>query len=154
MFLVAGISLRNLVPRFWDPESPYHVTGIDAVMVSTTDFVKLPSHVRRTQDLGLRAHLGLPADYRVFLDNGAFHTLSHELRFDSRRYKKLVETIKPDWYPIPIEHIPHPSMTEDEQHRLFDLTMRQNVKYRGTDYVPVMHVGACLPKFLRRFDGF
>ena len=154
MFLVAGISLRNLVPRFWDPESPYHLSGIHAVMVSTTDFVKMPSHTRRTKDLGLREHLGLPRGCRVFLDNGAFHTLSHDLRFDSRRYKQLVETIKPDWCPIPIEHIPHPSMSDKEQHRLFELTMRQNLKYRGSAYVPVMHVGACLPKFLRRFSGF
>jgi 7-cyano-7-deazaguanine tRNA-ribosyltransferase len=152
MFLVVGISLRNLVPRFWDPESPYHLPGVDAVMVSTTDFVKLPSHVKRTETLGLRQHLGLPAHYRIFLDNGAFHTLSHDLTFDSRRYKRLVDAIKPDWYPIPIEHIPHPSMSSAEQERLFDLTMRQNVKYAGTSFVPVMHVGECLPRFLRRFE--
>src|SRR6185436_10128910 len=99
MFLVAGISLRNLAPRFWDPESPYHLRGIGAVMISTTDFVKLPSHTQGTLKVGIRKHLRLPPHYRVFLDNGAFHTLSHDLRFDSRRYKRLVEAVKPDWCP-------------------------------------------------------
>lgn len=148
VLLVAGISLRNLVPRFWDRTSPYYVSGITAVMVSFTDLVQMPSHFEAVCAKGLRAHLGLPEHYKVFLDNGAFHTLSHNLRFDSRRYKRVVDAIKPDWYPIPIEHIPHPSMTAKAQARLYRLTMAQNRKYIRTSFAPVVHVGACLPQFL------
>ena len=37
MLVVAGLSLKNLEPRVWDANSPYHLPGLKAVMVSYGD---------------------------------------------------------------------------------------------------------------------
>lgn len=45
--VVAGLSLRNLHPRVWDPQSPYYLPELRAVMVSYADFNRAPARQRR-----------------------------------------------------------------------------------------------------------
>ena len=64
--IVAGLSLRNLKPRVWDPESPYYLPSLRAVMVSYADFIRMPSHRRRAMGNGLHAGLGIPTSINHF----------------------------------------------------------------------------------------
>lgn len=155
MLLVAGISIRNLQPRFWDPEDPLYVPGVDGVMVSYSDFIAMPWLAARVKkEGGLKKYLGIPRGYRVFLDNGAFYTLSHKRKFDVRGYRGLVDAVEPDWCPIPVEHIPHPSMSRKAQHAAFLETMKYNNAYGNNGHVPVIHVGDYLSEFLDRMERF
>jgi hypothetical protein len=102
--------------------------------------------------MGLREFLGLPNDYQVFIDNGAFHSLTHEVPFDVRGYRRFIGKADADWYPIPVEHIPHPSMSRRKQRDLYRKTMIYNRGYAPQGFVPIAHVGACLPQFLDCFE--
>ena len=93
MLLVAGVSVRNLVPRFWDPSDPHCIPGVRALMVSFRDFAGLPGSLRRVEKEGLRKFLGLPDGYQVFIDNGAFHSLTHNVPFDVRGYRTFLGRI-------------------------------------------------------------
>jgi len=84
----------------------------------------------------------------VFLDNGAFHTLMRGAELDAKAYRDFIDMSVPDWFPIPVEYIPHPRMRRAQQERLFKQTMLYNWKYAPKGYVPVVHAGLCLPKVL------
>ncbi|MBK7072933.1 MAG: hypothetical protein IPH44_11580 [Myxococcales bacterium] len=148
MLLVAGVNLRNPVPRFWDPESPHHIPGIRALMVSFAEFLGYQSRNEAVRKLGLRKYLRIPDECQVFLDNGAFHTLMRGDELNAKAYCAFVEATKPDWYPIPVEHIPHPMMKRAAQEALYRKTMIYNRRYTAKGYVPVVHAGLFLPKFL------
>lgn len=148
MLLVAGVNIKNPVPQFWDPESPYHLPGIKALMVSFAEFSGYRSRLEAVRKTGLRKYLKIPKDVQVFLDNGAFHTLTKGLEFKSKEYRDFVKDAKPDWYPIPVEHIPHPSMKKSAQEKLYKATMVYNHRYAKDGYVPVVHAGAFLSEFL------
>lgn len=148
MLLVPGVNLRNPVPRFWDAESPHHIPQIRALMISFADFLGYRARIKAVREFGLRRYLRIPSDVQVFLDNGAFHTLTRGGALDSRAYQEFVNISTPDWYPIPVEHIPHPKMRLADQQRLFRLTMLYNHRYARLGYVPVVHAGKCLPRFL------
>jgi len=45
MQIVAGLSLKGIKPRVWDANSPYHLSELQAVMVSYADFVRMPAGV-------------------------------------------------------------------------------------------------------------
>jgi 7-cyano-7-deazaguanine tRNA-ribosyltransferase len=141
VLIVAGLSLKNLEPRVWDPKSPFHIRGITAVMVSYGEFHQLRSRRAAAMRVGLRAYLGVPDGIEVYLDNGAFFfgTITGDAPLDE--YEEFVESAKPDWKPIPQDYIPFPSMTAQEQRDCFDKTMRINVKYQHNGYVPVVHIG-------------
>jgi 7-cyano-7-deazaguanine tRNA-ribosyltransferase len=148
VLLVAGLSIKNLRPRVWDPASPHHLPALRAVMVSYADFHQRQTARRRAMEQGLRGFLGVPDDVAVYLDNGAFYFIGREGGTPRRAFDEFVREAKPDWWPIPQDFIPLPTMTSDEQRRCFSRTMRMNLAYRVDGYVPVLHVGLFLDAYL------
>lgn len=141
MLIVAGLSLKNLKPRVWDPSSPFYLPGLQAVMVSYADFHKMPAQRRQAMELGLRAYLGVPEGIAVYLDNGAFHFASQKGGAPLDEYEEFVEKARPDWHPIPQDYIPSPNMSRRQQRDCFDRTMDVNRRYQHNGYVPVVHIG-------------
>lgn len=153
MEIVAGLSLKNLKPRVWDPQSPHYVPGVRAVMVSYAELHILQARRRRIMEAGLHEYLGVPAGTKVYLDNGAFYFLSRDGSMPRKQYEQFVEGAKPDWYPIPREFIPHPAMKLARQRTCFSRTMAVNRSYHFDGYVPVMHVGRMLPAYIKAVSG-
>lgn len=148
MLVVAGLSLKNLHPRVWDPGSPYHLPDVRAVMVSYAEFHRMPAQRRAAMDLGLREYLGVSEDTKIYLDNGAFYFLSRGGDTPVEEYDQFVKRARPDWYPIPRDYIPAPVMTDEEQRACFDQTMRVNLAYDHDGYVPVVHIGRFLDDYV------
>lgn len=149
MLIVPGISLKNLNPRFWDPDSEYYIPEIKSVMVSYADFDNSPHSRERAMDEGIHRFLGIGHKrVKVFLDNGAFHFLSGKKRFHAEKYSEFVEQAKPDWYPIPQDFIPTPGMRLDKQRDYFRRTMEMNREYRQNGYIPIIHVGRFMEDYL------
>lgn len=153
MEIVAGLSLKNLNPRVWDPESPYYLPALRAVMVSYAEFHHMPACRRRVMSEGLRSNLMVPKDMRVYLDNGAFYFHSREGETAVREYEEFVVQAQPDWYPIPRDFIPSPSMTIAEQERCLTQTMHVNRTFRHDGYVPVMHVSEIIDQYIVAFKA-
>jgi hypothetical protein len=141
MLIVAGLSLKNLKPRVWDPSSPFYLPGLQAVMVSYADFHRMPARKRQAMETGLRACLGVGEGIAIYLDNGAFHFASRKPDAPPDEYEEFVEKTRPDWYPIPQDYIPSPSMSRRQQRDCFDRTMAVNRRYQHDGYVPVVHIG-------------
>ena len=148
MLVVAGLSLKNLQPRVWDPQSPYFISGLQAVMVSYGDFHQMPNCLKRAKQLGLRKYLGVPKNVSIYLDNGAFYFLRSGEEAERRAYRSFVEKAKPDWYPMAFDVIPTPQMSNLRQQRCYDLTMDANRAYMQDGFAPVMHVSRMLDKYL------
>lgn len=148
MLVVAGLSLKNLQPRVWDPSSPYHLPAVRAVMISYADFVRSPSQMRAVREVGLRRYLNIPEDVHVFLDNGAFYFLGHPGEASQADYESFVAAARPDWWPIPRDFIPTPRMTIEEQRWCLERTMQVNVAYRYDGYVPVVHISQVIPDYI------
>lgn len=148
MLVVAGLSLKNLHPRVWDPDSPYHLPNLRAVMVSYADFHRMPTQRRAAMEQGLREYLGVPEATKVYLDNGAFYFLSRGGDTPVEEYEEFVERSGPDWHPIPRDYIPAPAMTDDEQRACFDQTMMVNSAYEHDGYAPVVHIGRFLDDYV------
>ncbi len=153
MLIVAGLSLKNLKPRVWNPESPYYIPEIQAVMVSYADFHQMPSRRRAAMEQGLHEYLGIPRMVRVYLDNGAFYFLNHGGETPRKEYEEFVARALPDWYPIPQDFIPTPQMTREEQRQCFQRTMAFNRVYQQDGYVPVVHVSQFLKNYLQRIQA-
>jgi hypothetical protein len=113
-------------------------------MVSYADFHRKPIGRRAAMESGLHAYLGIPGSVKIYLDNGAFYFLSHGGETPTDAYEKFVEAAKPDWWPIPQDFIPTPSMTAAEQQTCYVQTMHVNVSYSQDGYTPVVHVGPLL----------
>src|SRR4051812_27937475 len=122
MLIVAGLSLRNLAPKVWDPESPFYLKSLGAVMVSYGEFHQMPKHFEEAKKKGLRKYLQVPRGTSIFLDNGAFYFLRTGDNAERRKYRAFVESAKPDWYPTAFDSIPMPQMSDLEQQSCFDLT--------------------------------
>lgn len=150
MLIVAGLSLKNLQPRVWDPASPFHLPGIAAVMASYADFHKMPARRRKAMEMGLRAYLGVPEGVAVYLDNGAFYFASRDGAAPLAEYEEFVEKAHPDWRPIPQDYIPSPSMSRQKQRSCFDRTMAVNLRYQHNGYVPVVHIGKHIKQYTQR----
>ncbi len=154
MLIVAGLTLKNLHPRVWDPQSPYYLPQLRAVMVSYFEFHAHPHKRRLAMEQGLHAYLGiLPAsksNVAVYLDNGAFAFLSKGGEVPREEYETFVRHACPDWYAIPQDYIPTPAMTESEQRRCLERTMAVNRAYRHDGYVPVIHIGRHLDDYLEQ----
>jgi hypothetical protein len=150
VLIVAGLSLKNLHPRVWDPTSPFFLPGLKAVMASYADFHQMPARRRMAMDVGLRAYLGVPDGIEVYLDNGAFYFASQPGSAPLDEYDEFVEKARPDWKPIPQDYIPIPSMSRQRQRGCFDKTMRVNERYQHNGYVPVVHIGAHLLQYTAR----
>ena len=148
MLVVAGLSLKNLQPRVWDPESPYYLPDLKAVMVSYAEFHRMPRQRQAAMMLGLRDYLGVPPAVKVYLDNGAFYFLNHGGQAPVEQYEEFVEGAHPDWWPIPQDYIPSPSMSPEEQRSCFTRTVEVNLAYRRDGFVPVIHVGEMLEEYV------
>lgn len=147
LLVVAGLTKKNLHPRVWDPSSPHYLPHLQAVMISYADFHRRRSWRDAAMAVGLRAYLGVPDQVRIFLDNGAFYFLSHGGEAPVHEYEQFVVKARPDWYPIPLDFIPSPSMDRISQQRCFERTMAMNRAYRHDGFVPVAHIGGFLEAF-------
>jgi 7-cyano-7-deazaguanine tRNA-ribosyltransferase len=154
VLVVAGLSLKNLHPRVWDPSSEFHLPALSAVMVSYAEFHQMPARRRAAMDLGLRAYLSIPERISIYLDNGAFYFAGSESgEAPLSEYEEFVEGAKPDWKPIPQDYIPFPGMTRQKQRGCFDKTMRVNLRYQHNGYVPVVHIGSYLLEYTTRVNA-
>ncbi len=147
MEIVAGLSLKCLKPRVWDPQSEYYLSNLSAVMVSYADFHHLSAQRQRAMELGLHEHYGVPKRVKIYLDNGAFYFLRCAGKIPRRQYEEFVERARPDWYPIPQDFIPTPQMTRAEQRQCFMRTMRVNRTYHHDGFVPVIHISQFLKEY-------
>lgn len=148
MLIVAGLSLRNLEPRVWDKDSEYYLRNLRAVMISYADFQANAKALTEAESVGVRRWLDVQRDVRVFLDNGAFYFLRAGTKPDYAAYRQFVRRAKPDWYPIPFDSIPTPAMSDARQNQCFSATMHVNQVHHHDGYVPVIHAGAKLEKYL------
>lgn len=146
--VVAGLSLKNIKPRVWDPESLYYLPELQAVMVSYADLHAMPTLRRRAMEQGLHQFLGVPETVKVYLDNGAFYFLSRVGETPRQEYEEFVNETRPDWRPVPQDFIPAPTMTWDEQYHCFQRTMAINRAYQHDGYVPVIHISQFLKEYL------
>lgn len=149
MDIVAGTTLKHLEPRVWDPNSQYYLPALRAIMVSFAEFEHAKTLREKALFDGLHGALGVPKGVRIYLDNGAFGNVRDGKEPCASAFWKFVKRTKPDWYPIPADFIPLPSMNEAEQHDCFKKTMRYNYEYSFNGCVPVVHVGAKLNQYLR-----
>ena len=149
MIIVAGLSLKNLQPRVWDPASPYFLPSVRAVMVSYGEFHQMPLQMQQAQEVGLHKYLSAPEHINVYLDNGAFYFLRSGETAERNLYRRFVERSKPDWYPIGFDVIPTPQMSVRRQRRCFEDTMRANRAFTHDGYVPVIHVCGMLDRYVR-----
>lgn len=148
MEIVVGLSLRNLKPKIWDQESLYYLPKVHALMVSYADFDLYPSQRRKAMEIGLHSFLCVPDGVRVYLDNGsfAFHRKGREI--PRKEYVAFVEAAMPDWYPPPQDYIPAPAMSPQKQRSQRMKTMVENLTYSYDGYVPVIHVGKYLDRYI------
>lgn len=151
MLIVAGTTLKQLEPRVWDPNSQYYLPKLGAIMVSFAEFQGAKTLREKALAEGLHSALGAAKDIQVYLDNGAFSSIRSGKTPESRAYWKFVKEVKPDWYPIPADFIPLPSMSAAEQHKCFRKTMYYNRAYSFDGCVPVVHAGVKLDNYLRAF---
>ena len=151
MLIVAGTTLKQLEPRVWDPNSQYYLPQLHAIMVSFAEFQFARTLREKALGEGIRKALGAPKGVRVYLDNGAFSSIRSGKSPDSRAYWKFAKAVKPDWYPIPADFIPLPSMSQAEQYQCFKKTMYYNDKYGSDGCVPVVHAGVKLEQYLKAF---
>lgn len=149
MKIVAGLNLKNLKPRVWDPESEHYLPELKAVMVSYADFDKMPARRKAAMDQGLRAWLGVPEGVDVYLDNGSFYFLMRNGDRPIADYEEFVKQAKPDWYPMPEEYIPTPMMSDSQQKKAYQDTLAAMTRYSYDGYVPVAHVGKWLKKYVK-----
>jgi 7-cyano-7-deazaguanine tRNA-ribosyltransferase len=150
MEIVAGLSLKNLQPRVWDPASPYFLPSLKAVMVSYADFHRMPARMKKATKLGLHEYLGVGENVSVYLDNGAFYFLRKSGQAERTLYRRFIQRAKPDWYPIPFDAIPTPCMSKAAQQKCFDVTMGVNLAYQRDGYVPVIHIGCFLKEYMAK----
>jgi hypothetical protein len=153
MEVVAGLTLKNLRPRVWDPRSPDYVHGLTAVMFSFDEFRHRPSLLRLAKSAGLASVLfpepgSVTAPPRIFLDNGAFACLRRGDEPAMDDYTKFVEATRPAWYPVPADFIPLPSYSRRRQRQLFDRTRAVLEANSGNGFCPVVHPGPWLDLYM------
>ena len=153
MEVVVGLSLKNLKPQVWDRSSPYSLPQVRAMMVSYADFDRYTTRRRRAMEAGLRGYLGVPPDVRVYLDNGSFAFLRRGQEINREAYIAFVEAAKPDWYPPPRDFIPAPSMSPQKQAWQRRWTMQENALFSNDGYVPVLHAGKYLYRYISDLQG-
>ena len=149
MLIVAGLSLKNLKPRVWDPSSPYFLPSLQAVMVSYGEFHQIPAQLEKAKQKGLREFLGVPKHISIYLDNGAFSFLRAGAQPERKAYQEFVEKAKPDWYPIAFDVIPTPKMSNAKQRQCFDSTMDANRAHTHDGFVPVIHISRMLREYVK-----
>jgi hypothetical protein len=148
MEVVAGLSLKNLQPRVWDPASPAYLADLTAIMVSYADFKLLPAKRRAALRQGLRGYLGVPNHISIYLDNGAFYFAANAGEPTADEYRRFIRRANPDWRPIRFDAIPAPQMAWQTQAACFRKTMAMNRNYQHDGYVPVVHAGRYLGRYI------
>lgn len=148
MLVAAGLSLKNLHPRVWDPECPFYLPALRAIMVSYAEFHQMPTFMARAKEIGLRKYLSVPSHVSVYLDNGAFYFLRSGGQSERKTYQEFVEKAAPDWYPVGFDAIPTPQMSLAKQRQCFAATMNENRAYSHDGYVPVIHVSKLLNEYV------
>jgi 7-cyano-7-deazaguanine tRNA-ribosyltransferase len=151
--VVAGLSLKNLKPRVWDPASSYYLPELRAVMVSYADFDKSSAKRRAAMQQTLHGYLGTPKDVQIYLDNGAFYFLGRDGGVSQQQYEAFVLAAQPDWYPIPQDFIPVPQMDDTAQIACLQRTMDMNRAYQHDGFVPVIHISRQLNVYLEELLG-
>jgi hypothetical protein len=151
MLIVAGTTLKQLEPRVWDPDSQYYLPNLRAIMVSFAEFQIAKTLREKALSEGLHSALGVPKGVKVYLDNGAFSHIRSGKKPAAQEYWKFAKAVRPDWYPIPADFIPLPSMNSAEQYACFRKTMYYNHKYSFDGCVPVVHAGVKLDHYLKAF---
>jgi 7-cyano-7-deazaguanine tRNA-ribosyltransferase len=146
--IVAGLSLKNLKPRVWDPASPYYLPDLHAVMISYADFDKSPTKRLAAMQKTLHGYLGIQSDVQIYLDNGAFYFLDREGGVSQQQYEAFVLAARPNWYPIPQDFIPVPQMDDAAQIACRQRTMDMNRAYQHDGFVPVIHISRQLNTYL------
>ncbi|MYB92266.1 hypothetical protein F4054_11745 [Candidatus Poribacteria bacterium] len=152
MEIVAGLNLGSIKPLVWNPDSPYHLEKLRAVMVSYVYFHQSPTRRHRAMEMGLHTSLGIPESVSIYLDNGAFKFSQDKVEVPPEEYKAFVRAAKPDWYAIPQDYIPIPCMSDYKQNRCLEKTMAVNQKFSYDEYVPILHVSRRLNKYIRLFN--
>ncbi len=109
----------------------------------------MPGQRHSAMKTGLRAYLGVPDNVLIYLDNGAFSLLNSNEERPLGEYDAFVKEAGPDWYPIPRDYIPIPSMTAAEREDAYRRTMTVNRAYEHDGYVPVVHIGDHLETYSR-----
>ena len=153
VLIVAGLTLKNLQPRVWDPDSPYYLPDLRGVMVSYAEFHSMPARRDAARRQGLRRYLDLPDAVQVYLDNGAFAFATRGGAAPREAYETFVRDAQPDWYAIPQDYIPTPGMSEAEQRDCLQRTMEVNRAYRQDGYVPVIHASPLLDEYLAQLQA-
>ncbi|MBP7997822.1 MAG: hypothetical protein KA338_01110 [Chloroflexi bacterium] len=148
MQIVAGISLKGQKPQVWNPNSPYHLPGVRAVMISYSEFNNNPGRLKKAKETGLHDYLGVPSEVNIYLDNGAFSIMRKGGVVPRHEYEEFVREAKPDWYPIPQDFIPAPRMSDEEQLECLRQTMEVNRAYQHDGFVPVIHISRHLDRYL------
>lgn len=148
MLIVAGLSIKNLHPRVWDPTSTFYLPQLRAVMVSYAEFHQLPRKRRLAMEQGLHRFLGVPAQTRIHLDNGSFYFLRRDGLTNRDEYVEFVANAKPDWYPVSQDFIPSPSMSRAEQVDCLQRTMANNLAFGDDGFVPVIHVSGLIGEYV------
>lgn len=151
MEIVAGLSLKNLKPRVWDPNSPYYLLNLRAVMVSYADFERMPARRTAAMGEGLHTYLGIPEGVKVYLDNGSFYQLTKGGETSREAYEQFIDQARPDWYAIPQDYIPTPFMSDEEQLACLQRTMEMNRSFHHNGFVPVIHISRHLKDYLSEF---
>lgn len=150
MQVVAGVNLKGIKPQVWSPDSPYHLVDLRALMVSYAEFSSYPSRRKRAMERGLHSFLDVPKDVSIYLDNGAFSLLRKDGVVPRQEYEEFVQEARPDWYPIPQDYIPTPSMSDDSQLDCLRRTMEVNRAYSHNGFVPVIHISRYLTIYLQQ----
>jgi hypothetical protein len=154
MEVVAGLTLKNLRPRVWDPCSPEHLPTLTAVMLSFDEFRSRHKLRQQAAAEGLTSVLGVshpPAGappLRVFLDNGAFACLRRGDDPDEEAFRNFVEAVRPAWYPVPADFIPLPTNSRRRQRTLFERTVAMLEAHTDNGFCPVVHPGPWLDRYL------
>lgn len=156
MEVVAGLTLKNLRPRVWDPAYPSeHLTSLTSVMLSFEEFRQRPRLRRQAVEHGLRYVLGLERTdsgperpLRIYLDNGAFACLRDGHDPDVDGFRQFVAAVRPAWYPVPADFIPLPTYSRARQRALFERTLAVLEAHAGDGFCPVVHPGPWLGHYL------
>jgi hypothetical protein len=145
--IVAGLSLKNLRPRAWDPRSEEHVPRLRAVMLSFDEVRRRPVVHRRAIAEGLSVVLGAEG-LRVYLDNGAFSCLLRGAEPAVEEFRAFVVATSPVWYPVPADYIPRPTDSKRRQRALFERTIAVLEAHADDGFCPVIHAGPWLDHYL------
>ncbi len=121
--------------------------GERLVLNGYADFHQMALARKKAMSQGLHAYLGIRENLKIYLDNGAFYFLKLGGETPVDDYVEFVYNARPDWYPVPQDFIPIPSMSPTEQEECFQLTMASNHAYAHGNFVLIMHLSPKLTNY-------